>query len=76
MLSRMNCSWHLLIAVHGGPNPMNGPNPFRPDNAERVTITHHGKTAKLTMLLDPGSASTLISIAKAKELGVDLSPAG
>ena len=62
--------------VHGGPNPMIGPDPFKPGSTKSVNITHHGKTAKLTMLLDTGSASTMISIAKAKELGLDITPTG
>jgi len=63
-------------AVHGSANPMIGPDPFHSGDAHSVTITLHGKIAKLTMLLDTGSASTMISMAKAKELGLDVSPTG
>ena len=64
--------WPSLAA-----NPMIGPNPFvKTDAAKPVTITHHGKTATLTMLLDSGAASSMISVAKAKALGVEVDDDG
>ena len=52
-------------------NPMIGPDPFQPaDHASPVRVTYHGRATTLTMLLDTGSACSVISTAKAKELGV------
>lgn len=52
-------------------NPMIGPDPFNPkDPTPPVTMRHGNKTAKLTMLLDTGAASSMISTAKARELGI------
>ena len=59
--------------VDSAPNPMIGPHPFRKNDAAKpVTITHHGKSATLTMLLDTGSAATMISVAKAKAIGIEI----
>lgn len=64
-------------SVQLAPNPMIGPDPFnRADAAKPVTITHHGKTTSLTMLLDTGAASSMISVKKAKELGIELGANG
>jgi hypothetical protein len=52
-------------------NPMIGPDPFQPtDRASPVRVAYHGKSATLTMLLDTGSACSIISTEKAKQLGV------
>ncbi len=59
------------------PNPMIGPDPFnKADQTKPVTITHHGKSAALTMLLDTGAASSMISVAKARELGIEIGDDG
>ena len=59
------------------PNPMIGPNPFDPtDRTAPVVMTHNGKKASLTMLLDTGAASSMISVGKAKELGITFNDAG
>jgi hypothetical protein len=53
------------------PNPMIGPSPFATgDKSGAVTMTHGGKTTTLTILLDTGAASSMISSKKAKELGI------
>ena len=58
--------------VDSAPNPMIGPHPFvKSDSAKPVVVTFRGKTAKLTMLLDTGAAASMISTAKAKELGLE-----
>ena len=58
-------------------SPMIGPNPFdKKDAAKPVTITRGGKTATLTMLLDTGAASSMISTAKARELGIVVDESG
>jgi hypothetical protein len=50
---------------------MIGPDPFQPtDRASPVRVAYHGKSATLTMLLDTGSACSVISTEKAKQLGV------
>jgi hypothetical protein len=52
-------------------NPMIGPDPFRAaDTTAPIRASYKGKSVKLTMLLDTGAACSMISVAKAKELGV------
>lgn len=64
-------------SVQLAPNPMIGPDPFRKDDPNKpVTLTHNGKSASLTMLLDTGAASSMISTQKAKELGIVIGPDG
>ena len=59
------------------PNPMIGPDPFDPaDRAAPIVITHGTKRASLTMLLDTGATSSFISIAKARELGINVDANG
>jgi hypothetical protein len=59
------------------PNPMIGPSPFdKADSSTAVTMTHGGKTTTLTMLLDTGAASSMISTKKAKELGIVVDDSG
>ncbi|MDB5327378.1 MAG: hypothetical protein JWM57_2947 [Phycisphaerales bacterium] len=63
--------------VDSAPNPMVGPNPFdKTDRTQPVTIGHKGKTTTLTMLLDTGSAATMISVAKAKAIGIEIGEDG
>lgn len=63
--------------VQLAPNPMIGPDPFdKSDRAKPVTISHKGKSAALTMLLDTGAASSMISTAKAKQLGIEIDEDG
>ncbi|HWB54455.1 MAG TPA: aspartyl protease family protein, partial [Tepidisphaeraceae bacterium] len=59
------------------PNPMIGPNPF--DSNDRTPAPEarfNGKTVKLTMLLDTGAVTSMISKRVAKELGVTYSADG
>lgn len=59
------------------PNPMIGPDPFnKADKTPPITMTHNGKQATLTMLLDTGAASSMISTAKAKALGIAVDASG
>jgi hypothetical protein len=59
------------------PNPMIGPNPFSPaDKASPVTVTFGTQSAKLTMLLDTGAASSILSTDVAKSLGVTIDASG
>ena len=59
------------------PSPMIGPNPFDPeDRARPVTLQFKGKTSSCTALLDTGAASSIISIARAKALGIDVAEDG
>lgn len=58
-------------------NPVIGPDPLKPAaaaadgrNAGAVVARHKGKATRLTMLLDTGAACSMISVAKAAELGV------
>jgi hypothetical protein len=53
------------------PNPMVGPDPFNSqDKTPAVEIKHKGKSAKLTMLLDTGATTSILSIKRARELGI------
>src|SRR6201999_2575092 len=59
------------------PNPLIGPDPFKPgDPAKPVYVRHGNKTLKITMLLDTGSACSMISRKQAALLGVTYSPDG
>lgn len=59
------------------PNPMVGPNPFiKADKTPAVMIGHKGRSAKLSMLLDTGSAATMISTEKAKAIGIEIGDDG
>lgn len=58
------------VVVDNAPNPMIGPHPFQRDAAKPIVLSHRGKSANATMLLDTGSAASMISTAKAKELGL------
>ncbi|MGN6625271.1 MAG: aspartyl protease family protein [Tepidisphaeraceae bacterium] len=63
--------------VATAPNPMIGPNPFdRTDRARPVVVSHQGKQAQITMLLDTGAASSIISTATAKALGIQIDEQG
>ena len=58
-------------------NPMIGPNPFdKADRSQTVVLTNKGKTAKITMLLDTGAASSIISTATARQLGIQVDKDG
>ncbi len=58
-------------------NPMIGPNPFAPgDKSRPVLIRHHGRTASITMLLDTGAVTSIISTKTAEKLGVKYSADG
>lgn len=64
-------------SVQLAPNPMIGPDPFnKSDPTKPITITHNGKSTTLTMLLDTGAASSMISTKKAKELGIEIAASG
>lgn len=63
--------------VQLAPNPMIGPDPFnKTDSTKPVTITHNGRSTSLSMLLDTGAASSMISTRKAKELGIEIGENG
>ncbi|MGC4030407.1 MAG: hypothetical protein QM754_01485 [Tepidisphaeraceae bacterium] len=64
------------VNVDNAPNPMIGPHPFQRDAARPIVLSHHGKSTNATMLLDTGSAATMISTAKAKELGLTFDEKG
>jgi hypothetical protein len=53
-------------------NPMVGPNPFQreKDSTPPLVVTHGGKTATGSWLLDTGAACSMISINQAAALGV------
>ena len=51
-------------------NPMIGPDPFKGEASGSVVAGYKGKSAVLTMLLDTGSACSMISVKKAAELGI------
>lgn len=60
-----------------GANPMIGPDPFNPkDGTKPVTMTHGNRTATLSMLLDTGAAASMISSAKARDLGIQVNDDG
>jgi hypothetical protein len=53
------------------PNPMIGPDPFKPNPAVKPVIIKHGnKTARATLLLDTGAAASIISAKLASQLGI------
>jgi hypothetical protein len=59
------------------PNPMIGPSPFvKGDATKPIAMTHGGKSTTLTMLLDTGAASSMISSRKARELGIEVGDDG
>jgi hypothetical protein len=59
------------------PNPMIGPDPFKPKDAASAVVTQfRGKSAKLTMLLDTGAVCSMISRKHAEQLGVKYSTDG
>jgi hypothetical protein len=60
-----------------GANPMIGPDPFNPEDVTKhVTMTNGKHTTTLSMLLDTGAAASMISSAKARELGIEVNDAG
>ncbi len=53
------------------PNPMIGPNPFvKNDQTKPVVISHQGKIVPVTLLLDTGAASSMISSRVAEKMGI------
>jgi hypothetical protein len=62
-------SLHKLIFV--GPNPID---PTLPDNTPPVTVALGGSNITGSLLLDTGSASSMISLAKAASLGITYTP--
>lgn len=55
------------------PNPMIGPSPFVPNDSHvPVRVSLNGKTVTGTFLLDTGAATSMISSAKARELGLNV----
>jgi hypothetical protein len=65
------------IGPNVGGNPMIGPDPFRSnDNRKPIVVTHHGKSASGTFLLDTGAATSMISTKLARQLGIKLTVDG
>jgi hypothetical protein len=60
------------------PNPFIGPNPLRPpgesDATPPLVVIHHGRKVECSFLLDTGAAASMISTARAAELGVKYDP--
>jgi hypothetical protein len=60
----------------GHANPMIGPDPFAAGTAKdarsSVVVTHRGKSARGTFLLDTGAATSMISTKLAEQLGIQL----
>jgi hypothetical protein len=55
------------------PNPMIGPDPFKPNPAVKpVVLRHVNKSANVTLLLDTGAAASIISEKVARQLGIDV----
>ena len=53
------------------PNPMIGPDPFKPNPAAKPVVLKHGnKTARATLLLDTGAAASILSAKIAAQLGI------